>query len=54
MCGAASVQSVVIRKRIPYISKWSLGTEKFNGTVTTIGAAGAGAGGMLVVNEARC
>ena len=25
MCGAASVQSVVIR--IPYISKWSLGTE---------------------------
>ena len=52
MCGAASVQSVVIR--IPYISKWSLGTEKFNGTVTTIGAAGAGAGGMLVVNEARC
>ena len=28
MCGAASVQSVVIR--IPYISKWSLGTEKYN------------------------
>ena len=25
MCGAASVQSFVIR--IPYISKWSLGTE---------------------------
>ena len=28
--------------------------ERVNGTVTTIGATGAGAGGMPVVNEARC
>ena len=31
MCGAASVQSVVIR--IPYISKWSLGTENYTKAV---------------------